>query len=136
MLNAKDRPSENNCSDCERYLKEIAELKKAFIEADYESVRRCAQLKDEISESNEDCSYTYGQLQDAKSEIKQLKAEHSSGNQSKKKVLEEVEGPESNPALRASSSLNVKSKENDTKYRFVEDKDKSFDGDSSQANGA
>jgi hypothetical protein len=109
MLDTMDRPSE--CSKCESYLKEIAELKKAFIEADYQSVRRCAQLKDEISESNEDCSYTYGQLQDAKSEIKQLKAEHSPGTQNKKMVLEEVVRPESNTALRASSSVNSEENE-------------------------
>ena len=48
MLNAKDGPSE--WSDCARYLKEIAELKKAFIEADYESVRQRMQHEDEISE--------------------------------------------------------------------------------------
>jgi chromosome segregation ATPase len=71
-------PSEGNCSNCSRYLKEIAELKEAFIEADYQSVRQCAQLKDEISESDEDCSYTDEQLEDAKAEIKRLKAERSS----------------------------------------------------------
>jgi 1,2-phenylacetyl-CoA epoxidase catalytic subunit len=113
MLNAKDRPSENNCSDCVRILKEIAELKKAFIEAEVESVRQCTQLKDEISESNEDCSYTYGQLQDAKAEIKQLKAEHSSGSQNKKMVLEEVGQPESYTKLRAPHSLTSVVKEND-----------------------
>jgi septal ring factor EnvC (AmiA/AmiB activator) len=91
MLDTMDKPSE--CSKCEHYLKEIAELKEAFIEADYQSVRQCTQLKDEISESDEDCSYTYEQLEDAKAEIKRLKAEHSSRRQSKKKVLEEFERP-------------------------------------------
>ncbi len=91
MLDTVDRPSE--CSKCERYLKEIAELKEAFLEADYQSVRQCTQLKDKISESDEDCSYTDELLEDAKAEIKRLKAERSSGSQSKKKVLEEFERP-------------------------------------------
>jgi hypothetical protein len=72
MLDIVDRPSE--CSDCARYLKEIAELKRAFLEADVESVRRCMQLEDEISELNDECSYTYGQLEDAKAALKRLKA--------------------------------------------------------------
>jgi hypothetical protein len=110
-MKSKDGPSE--WSDCARYLKEIAELKKAFIEADYESLRQCTQLKDEISESNEDCSYTYGQLQDAKAEIKRLKAETSSGNQSKKMVLEEVGQPESNTNLRAPYSPTSVMEENE-----------------------
>ena len=130
MLNAKDWPSENNCSDCVRILKEIAELKKAFIEADYESVRQCMQLKGEISESDEDCSYAYTLLEDSKAEIEQLKAEHSSGSQNKKNALEEVGSQNSNANLRVSHPLNAKYKENDTIYGFAEDRHKPFDGDS------
>jgi predicted RNase H-like nuclease (RuvC/YqgF family) len=98
MLTAKDDLSENNCPDCAFYLKEIADLKEAGIEVDYESVRQITQLKDEISELNDECSYAYRLLEDYKAEIERLKAEHS---QSKKKVLEEVEGPQSNTTLRA-----------------------------------
>jgi hypothetical protein len=98
--------SEGTCSNCESYLKEIAELKEAFIEIDYQSVRYCTQLKDEISESNQDCSYTYEQLEDAKAEIKKLKAEHSSGNQNNRKVLEQVGCPESNTVQSESASVN------------------------------
>jgi hypothetical protein len=88
MLDTMDRPSE--CSNCARYRKEIVELKEAFIEADYQSVRQCTQLKDEISESDEDCSYAYMLLEDAKAAIKQLKAEHSSGSQREKKGVRRV----------------------------------------------
>jgi hypothetical protein len=69
---------EDNCPNCVRYLKENSELKEAFIEADYQSVRQQTQLKDEISKSDEDCSYTDELLEDAKAEIKRLKAERSS----------------------------------------------------------
>jgi chromosome segregation ATPase len=82
MLDTKDRPSE--CSDCAHYLKEITELKEAFIDADYQSVRQCTQLRDEISESDEDCSYAYEQLEDAKAEIKRLKDERNSENSKQK----------------------------------------------------
>lgn len=88
------------------YRKEIDELKEAFIDADVQNVRQQTQLRDEISKSDEDCSYTYEQLQDAKSEIKQLKAEHSSRNQSKKNALEKVGSPNSNANLRAQFSVN------------------------------
>ena len=63
-----------------------------------------------------------------------IEDEHSSGSQSKKKVLEEVGQPESNTTLRAPDSL--KNKGNDTGCRFAEDKDKSFDEDSSRAKRA
>ena len=92
-MRANNGTSEVNCSKCADYLKEIDELKEAFIEADYQSVRQCTQLKDEILEPNEDCSYTYEQLEDAKAKIKRLKAGRSSGIRSKKKVLEEFERP-------------------------------------------
>ena len=111
MLNAKDGPSE--WSDCARYLKEIAELKKAFIEADYESVRQRMQHEDEISELKDEYLFAYRLLKDAKAEIKQLKAETSSGSQNKKMVLEEVGRPESNTNLRAPDPLNPTTKEND-----------------------
>src|SRR6476620_10427004 len=98
-MKSKDGPSE--WSDCARYLKEIAELKKAFIEADYESVRQRMQYEDELSKLDEECSYAYRLLDDAKAEIERLKAEHSSGSQSEKMMLEEVGQPESNTNLRA-----------------------------------
>ena len=69
-----------------------------------------------------------------KAEKEWLEDEHSSGSQSKKKVLEEVGSPKSNTNLRAPDSL--KNKENDTGCRFAEDKDKSFDEDSSRAKRA
>jgi hypothetical protein len=65
-------------------------------------------------------------------ELVWLKAEHSSGSQSKKKALEKVGSPNSNANLRAPDSPYHTNKENDTKYGFAEDKDKHFDGDSSQ----
>ena len=76
-----------NCSKCMHYQKQIARLKKAFIKADDDSVRRCMQYEDKILELN--------------AEIKRLKAGHSSGSQSEKKVLEEVGQPESNTTSRA-----------------------------------
>ena len=97
MLNAKDRPSENNCSDCAHYQKQIARIKKAFIDADDESVRRCMQYEHKILKF--------------KAEKEWLEDEHSSASQSKNLVLEEVGQPESNTELRAPSS--VKSEENE-----------------------
>jgi hypothetical protein len=85
ILNSKEDLTENNCPDCTLYLKEITELKEAFIEADYESVCQSSQYKDEIS-------YAYRLLEDAKAEIKRLKAERSSRNQNKK-VLGKVGRP-------------------------------------------
>lgn len=70
MLDTKDRP-------CMRYNKQIAKLKKAFIKADDENVRRCMQYEDKILE--------------LKAAIKRLKAGHNSGKQSK--VLEKVGRP-------------------------------------------
>jgi hypothetical protein len=51
-----------------------------------------------------------------------------------KLMLEQVGHPESNTNLRAPDSL--KNKENDTGCRFAEDKDKSFDEDSTRAKRA
>jgi len=112
MLNAKDRPSENNCSDCARYRKQIARIKKAFIDADDESVRRCMQYEDKNLELIYERSYVYRLLEDSKAEIEHLKAEHSSGSQSVMKVLEEVGNPDSNTSLRAQDPLNSQNKEN------------------------
>ncbi len=72
MLDAKDRPSKNNCSGCARYQKENTRLKKAFVIADDEYVRRCMQYEDKISKF--------------KAEKEWLEAEGSSGSQSHKKV--------------------------------------------------
>ena len=89
-----------------RYLKENSKLKEAFIEADYQSVRQQTQLRDEISKSDEDCLYTYEQLEDAKAKIKKLKAARRSGSQSNKNVLEQVGKPEANTARSISTSMN------------------------------
>ena len=69
-------------------------------------------------------------------ELEQLKAKDNLGIQSMKTVLEEVGSQKSNTILRMPPSLNVKNKEHDTGCRFAEDKDKSFDGDSSRAKRA
>jgi hypothetical protein len=37
--------SEDNCSNCVLYRKEIDELKEAFIEADFQGVRQQAEIK-------------------------------------------------------------------------------------------
>lgn len=127
MLKINKVQPEHNCPYCVLYRKEIDELKEAIIDADVQSVRQQTQLKYEISKSDEDCSYTDELLEDAKAEIRRLKAKRSSGSQSK--VLEKVAQPESNTTLRMPDPLNVKDKECDTKYGFTEDKDKSFDSD-------
>lgn len=85
----------SECSDCARYIKEIGELKKAFIEANYQSIRQCEQLN------------AYEQIQNATAEIEQIKqAEHSSGSQNKKKMLEEVAQPDSSIIPSTSTSIN------------------------------
>ena len=75
----------NKCSKCACHLKEIAGLKRIFINADDESVRRCIKYENKILE--------------LRAEIKQLKAERSSHSQNKKKVLARVGGPDSNTTL-------------------------------------
>ena len=77
--------SEGKCSDCARYEKQIDRLKKAFIKADDESVRRCMQYEDKILKF--------------KAEKEWLEDEHSSVSQSKKKALEKVGSPNSNANL-------------------------------------
>ena len=72
-LKINKAPSEDKCSDCARYEKQIARLKKTFITADDENVRRCMQYEDKISKF--------------KAEKEWLKAEDISGSQSDKKVL-------------------------------------------------
>jgi hypothetical protein len=79
-------------SDASHYLNEIAQLKNAFIEIDYESVRQRIQFEDKILEF--------------KAEIKKLKAARRSGSQSKKKVLEQVGQPDSNTIQGKSTSIN------------------------------
>lgn len=78
ILKINKAQSEDNCSNCVLYRKEIEELKEAFLDADYQSVLQCTQLRDEISKSDEDCLYTDELLEDAKAEIKRLKTERSS----------------------------------------------------------
>lgn len=73
MTSINNAPSENNCSDCARYQKQIARLKKAFIDADDENVRHSMKYEDKILELI--------------AELEWLKAEDSSGAQSDKKVL-------------------------------------------------
>ena len=75
-LKINKAPSEGKCSNCARYQKQIARLKKAFIKADDENVRRCMKYEDKILKF--------------KAEKEWLEDEHSSGSQSKKKVLEQV----------------------------------------------
>jgi hypothetical protein len=65
--------SEGRCTNCEHYQKQIARLKKAFIEADDENVSRCMQYENKILKF--------------KTEKEWLKAEDISGSQSDKKVL-------------------------------------------------
>jgi hypothetical protein len=90
MLDIVDRPSE--CSDCARYQKQIAKLKRAFIEADDESVRRSMKYENKILELI--------------AELVWLKAEDSSGSQNEKMMLEQVGHQESNITLRTRSSVN------------------------------
>ena len=97
MTTLKKAQSKGNCSNCARYQKQIARLKKAFIDADDENVRRCMQYEDKILKF--------------KVEKEWLEAEDSSGSQSKKKALEMVGSPNSNAKLRTPSS--VKGEENE-----------------------
>lgn len=99
MTTLNKGPSETSDYAC--CIKELVELKEAIIESDLENVRQRMQLKDEIATLEDEREYVYGLLEDAKAEINRLKAKHSSGSQSKKMVLEEVERPESNTNLRA-----------------------------------
>ena len=117
MTTLNKAQSEGIRSDCARYQKQIARLKRAFVVADDESVRRSMKYEDKILKLI--------------AELVWLKAEHSSGSQSKKKALEKVGSQNSNANLRAPDSPYHTNKENDTKYEFAEDKDKHFDGDSS-----
>ena len=48
-LKVNNAQSEDRCK-CERYQKQIARLKRAFIEADDENVRRLMQQEDKIFE--------------------------------------------------------------------------------------
>ena len=78
-LKISNKPTEAKCPRCRHYQKQNARLKKAFIEADDENVRRSMKYENKILELI--------------AELVWLKAEDSSGSQSKKKVLEKVEGP-------------------------------------------
>jgi hypothetical protein len=89
MLDTADRSSE--CSNCTRYKKQIAKLRKAFIEAHDENLRRCMQLENKISK--------------LKVEKEWLDAGDISISQSKKKALEKVGSQNSNANLRAPSSV-------------------------------
>ncbi len=119
MTNLNNGPSETSDYAC--CIKELAESEEAIIDLDLENVRQRMKFEDELE-------FVYGLLEDAYAEIKQLRAKHSSGRQSKKKVLEKVGQPEPNTTLHVPDPLNVK----DTKYGFTEDKDKSFDVDSAK----
>ncbi len=103
MTTLNKEPSET--SDYVWCIKELAEAKEAIIDLDLENVRQRQQLKDEIAKLEDKLEYVYGLLEDANAEIKRLRAEHSSGSQSKKKALEKVGSPNSNANLRALSSV-------------------------------
>jgi hypothetical protein len=77
-LKISNKPTEAKCPRCRHYQKQNARLKRAYIEADDESVRRNMKYEDKILKLI--------------AELVWLKAEDSSGSQSKKKVLEEFEG--------------------------------------------
>jgi hypothetical protein len=96
-LKIKKARSEDKCLKCKRYQKQIARLKKVFIKADDENVRRCMKYEDKIMKF--------------KAEKEWLESEDSSGSQSKKKALEMVGSPNSNAKLRTPSS--VKGEENE-----------------------
>jgi hypothetical protein len=83
----------------------VARLNKALIDLDDERVRQSMQHEHKISELNDEYSYIYWLLEDAKAEEKRLRAEHSSENQSQKKALEKVGTPNSNANLRTPSSV-------------------------------
>ena len=70
MLKINKARSEDKCSKCDHYQKQIAKLKKAFIKADDENVRRCMQYEDKILKF--------------KAEKKWLEDEHSSGIKARK----------------------------------------------------
>jgi len=78
MLKISNKPTEAKCPRCRHYQKQNTRLKRAFVVADDESVRRSMKYEDKILELI--------------AELVWLKAEDSSGSQSKKKVLEEFEG--------------------------------------------
>ena len=96
-LKINKAPSQDICSNCARYQKQIARLKKTFITADDENVRHCMKYEDKIMKF--------------KAEKVWLEAEDSSGSQSKRKALEMVGSPNSNAKLRTPSS--VKGEENE-----------------------
>jgi hypothetical protein len=77
-LKISNEPTEGKCPRCRHYQKQNARLERAIIEADDESVRRNMKYENKILELI--------------AELVWLKAEDSSGSQSKKKVLEEFEG--------------------------------------------
>ena len=79
MTTLNKAQSEGIRSDCARYQKQIARLKRAFVVADDESVRRSMKYEDKILKLI--------------AELVWLKTEDSSGSQNKKKVLEEFERP-------------------------------------------
>ena len=97
-LKINKAPSEGICSNCARYQKQIARLKKVFITADDENVLRCMKYENKILEF--------------KAEKEWLEDEHSSASKSKKKALEEVGSPNPNANLCAPLALNPEVKEN------------------------
>ena len=72
-LKINKAPSQDICSNCARYQKQIARLKKTFITADDENVRRCMKYEDKILKF--------------KAEKVWLEDEHSSASQSKKEGI-------------------------------------------------
>jgi hypothetical protein len=82
MSNIRIESSEDNCSKCARYEKQIARLKKGFIQADDENVLRLMRYENKILE--------------LKAAIKRSKADHSSEKSKQVTGVREVAGPVSN----------------------------------------
>ena len=72
-LKISNKPTEAKCPRCRHYQKQNARLKRAFIEADDESVRRSMKYEDKILKLI--------------AELVWLKAEDSSGRQSDNMML-------------------------------------------------
>jgi hypothetical protein len=79
MLDTMDIPSQGNRSNNALNQQHIARLNKALIDLDDERVRQSMQREHKISELNDEYSYIYMLLEEAKAEEKRLKAENSSG---------------------------------------------------------
>ncbi len=113
-MKINNAPSEGKLSKVHPLSKTDRQIKKGFIKADDENVRRCMQYEDKILKF--------------KAEKKWLEDEHSSGSQSKKKALERLVARTLMPTC-AGQILREGIKKMSTVNRFSEDKDKSSAGD-------